>query len=166
MVKKTTLACLAAALAVPFSAYPADQPAIPAEAKGPKSIPEFVAYAVEVTSLAIADSCTTRFPTLKPTFTTALAEYRKRAALAVSEMLQTERYKSLTGVTVPQDLVDTYADSAAMIRRGGGSITQQECAQVLSDIDSATGDKLQGVISQVLTSTKGIIEMRKSQGVK
>ncbi len=166
MLKKATLMCFAVTLAAAVSAYPADQPAVPAGARETKSMSAFVAYAVEVTSQAIADSCTTRFPTLKPTFTTALAEYRKRATLAAREVLQTERYKSMTELAVPQDLLDTYTDSAAMIRRSGGSFTQQECTQALGDINGATGDQLKGVISQVLTSAKSIIEMRKSREVK
>jgi hypothetical protein len=120
-----------------------------------------MAYAVEVTSVSIADSCTKRFPTLQPNFDTALAEYRKRASLIVNEMLQREQFKSLTAAAVPQDLVDTYADSAATIRLNAGAISQQECAQVLIDFNSAADDELQGVILQILSSTKAIIEMNK-----
>jgi hypothetical protein len=137
--------------------YAADSPATPI------SIHQFVADALEGTDRAFSALCSSHYATLKAAFDAATKSSAVRVDSMLTELLQTEQFKSLVHETAPQDLIDTYSFNAAMVRDSASVPSQADCAGILGDMSKRTDAQLRGEIAQMLANTKAIMKMRASR---
>jgi hypothetical protein len=118
-----------------------------------------ISFAVRETT---ADSCAKKYPAMANDFRSAIATFRKQVPEILSILLNTEQFRSLPSVKLPNELGQNTDVHASLMQEFAASRSREDCARDLAELKALTGDALRNELYELLSRVKELSDARES----